>query len=116
MCCISRRMFTKLCGKKSVSLLNGRMLFVMNIPPDVTERELMLFFNTCGTIECIIINQDAQLFEVYEPIEDSNDKDADSHGGLVKKRLAWMVVRWLALSFSALHSLSSTTQCELYLS
>ena len=50
-------------GDKSVPLPNGRTLFVVNIPPDATERELTLFFNTCGTVEYIIINQDAQLFE-----------------------------------------------------
>ena len=73
---------TKLRGEKSVPLPNGRTLFVVNIPPDTTERELTLFFNTCGTVERVVINQDAQLFEAYEPIEDSDDEDADGHGGV----------------------------------
>ena len=41
-----------------------------------------MFFNTCGTIEHVITNQDAQLFKAYDPIEDSDDEDADSHGNV----------------------------------
>ncbi|ETW84221.1 hypothetical protein HETIRDRAFT_311712 [Heterobasidion irregulare TC 32-1] len=45
-------------GKGKV-LPDGRTLFVVNLPPDVTERELVLLFKSCGTIEQVIFNSDS---------------------------------------------------------
>ena len=44
---------------KGKALPDGRTLFVVNLPPDVTERELVLLFKSCGTIEQVVFNSDS---------------------------------------------------------
>ncbi|KAF9480187.1 hypothetical protein BDN70DRAFT_877942 [Pholiota conissans] len=54
-------------------LPEGRTLFLVNVPPDATERELVLFFKHSGTVEKVIFN-----FEVKEPHhEDSDSEDGE---------------------------------------
>lgn len=55
-------------------LPNGRTLFVVNVPPDATERELSLFFKTCGHIERVIFSTDSWATEEYGPMENSDDE------------------------------------------
>ena len=62
---------------ESNSLLpSGRTLFLVNIPPDATERELILLFKHCGTVERVVFD-----FETKEPHHDEgeseNDEDED---------------------------------------
>ena len=58
-------------------LPNGRTLFLVNIPPDATERELTLFFKPCGHVERVIIQSYGWNPEAYGPLENSEDEDED---------------------------------------
>jgi ribosomal RNA-processing protein 7 len=49
---------------------NGRTLFLVNVPPDATERELVLLFNHCGTIESVVFDLDAA-----HPQDDEDESD-----------------------------------------
>ena len=54
----------------------GRTMFMVNVPPDATEREIAQLFKTCGTVEKV-------TFDVDEPskdaeAEDNTDDDSDS--------------------------------------
>ena len=50
----------------------GRTIFMVNVPPDATEREITLLFKSCGTVEKVV-------FDADEPSEDPNsDSDSDS--------------------------------------
>ena len=59
-------------------LPNGRTLFLVNVPPDATERELVLFFKKSGTVERVLFD-----FDVKEPLDDIDDSDDD--GGPLKE-------------------------------
>ena len=59
-------------------LPNGRTLFLVNVPPDATERELVLFFKKSGTVERVLFD-----FDVKEPLGDVDDSDDD--GGPLKE-------------------------------
>ncbi|KAJ7777861.1 ribosomal RNA-processing protein 7-domain-containing protein [Mycena maculata] len=64
-------------SKKSVSqiLPDGRTLFLVNVPPDATERELVLLFKGSGTVEKVVFGLDAQE-SLVEP-DDSDDEDEE---------------------------------------
>ena len=51
-------------------LPEGRTLFLVNVPPDATERELVLFFKKSGTVEKVLFD-----FDVKEPHNDIDDSD-----------------------------------------
>ena len=51
-------------------LPEGRTLFLVNVPPDATERELVLFFKKSGTVEKVLFD-----FDVKEPHNDVDDSD-----------------------------------------
>lgn len=54
-------------------LPKGRSLFLVNLPPDATERELVLFFKHSGTVEKVIFD-----FDIREPQnEESDSEDED---------------------------------------
>ena len=53
-------------------LPDGRTLFLVNVPPDATERELVLFFKKSGTVEKVLFD-----FDVKEPHDDVDDSDDD---------------------------------------
>ncbi|KIM36102.1 hypothetical protein M413DRAFT_449419 [Hebeloma cylindrosporum] len=60
-------------------LPEGRTLFLVNVPPDATERELVLFFKHSGTVEKVIFD-----FDVKEPqneATDSEEEDEDESMG-----------------------------------
>jgi ribosomal RNA-processing protein 7 len=57
------------------SFPDGRTLFLVNVPPDATERELFLLFKHCGTVERVAFDSDASL----QP--DSDEDDLDEGGG-----------------------------------
>ncbi len=49
-----------------------RTIFMVNVPPDATEREISFLFKSCGTIEKVV-------FDTDRPGEDSDEEsDADS--------------------------------------
>ncbi|KAI9467321.1 ribosomal RNA-processing protein 7-domain-containing protein [Lactarius psammicola] len=49
----------------------GRTMFMVNVPPDATEREIVLLFKSCGTVEKVIFDADG-------PGEDADSSDSDS--------------------------------------
>ncbi|KAF8184788.1 ribosomal RNA-processing protein 7-domain-containing protein [Pholiota molesta] len=53
-------------------LPDGRTLFLVNLPPDTTERETVLFFKHSGTVEKVIFD-----FEVKEPQHDDDSESED---------------------------------------
>ncbi|KAN0126561.1 gastric cancer antigen zg14 [Russula decolorans] len=49
-----------------------RTIFIVNVPPDATEREIAFLFKSCGTVEKVV-------FDADRPGEDSDEgSDADS--------------------------------------
>ncbi|KAG7095955.1 hypothetical protein E1B28_006639 [Marasmius oreades] len=56
---------------------DGRTLFLVNVPPDATERELMMLFKPYGTIERVVFDLDGEKEE--EELEES-DEDEDGMG------------------------------------
>ncbi|KAF8497346.1 ribosomal RNA-processing protein 7-domain-containing protein [Gautieria morchelliformis] len=62
---------------KAALLPNGRTLFLVNIPPDATERELTLLFKSCGHVERVIVQSRTWSPEAYEPLEISQGEDED---------------------------------------
>lgn len=57
---------------KSVDLPHGRTLFVANVPPDATERALIILFKHCGVVEKVIFDLDAR--------EPKHEDDSDEEG------------------------------------
>ncbi|KIL70464.1 hypothetical protein M378DRAFT_67224 [Amanita muscaria Koide BX008] len=66
---------------RELDLPDGRTLFVVNIPPDATERELILFFKFCGTVERVLFNfmgsQPEKVGSEDENEESGMDKDEE---------------------------------------
>ena len=58
-------------------LPDGRTLFLVNLPPDATERELVLFFKHSGTVEKVIFDFDVK--ELQHAGSDSDSEDEDEH-------------------------------------
>src|ERR1700733_877183 len=56
---------------------DGRTLFLVNVPPDATERELLLFFKHCGTIERAVFD-----LEVADPQDGEDDSDESTEEAL----------------------------------
>ncbi|KAF9025873.1 hypothetical protein BDZ89DRAFT_1114049 [Hymenopellis radicata] len=56
---------------------NGRTLFLVNVPPDATERELSSLFKSAGTIERVVFDSDAT-----KQAEDDVDSDSDSDSAI----------------------------------
>lgn len=64
-------------SKPNSVLPEGRTLFLVNVPPDATERELMLLFKHCGTVERVLFDfnsADAQA----EYASDSDEEMAEA--------------------------------------
>ncbi|KAF8208377.1 ribosomal RNA-processing protein 7-domain-containing protein [Mycena galopus ATCC 62051] len=66
-------------SKKNLSqdLPDGRTLFLVNVPPDATERELVLLFKNSGTVEKVVFDLDAQetLVELDDSDEEASEND-----------------------------------------
>jgi len=70
---------------KSANVIpEGRTLFLVNVPPDATERELALLFKHCGTVERVMFDLhsgDALVENTSdsdeEMVEDAADADSD---------------------------------------
>lgn len=55
---------------------NGRTLFIVNTPPDSTERELRLFFQFCGHVERVILQKDRECgLLALDGKSDDSDED-----------------------------------------
>ncbi|KAJ3506805.1 hypothetical protein NLJ89_g6661 [Agrocybe chaxingu] len=57
-------------------LPEGRTLFLVNVPPDATERELVLFFKHSGTVEKVLF--DFNVKEINNDVSDSEDDEDES--------------------------------------
>lgn len=55
----------------------GRTMFMVNVPPDATEREIVLLFKTCGTVEEVIFDADGP----GEDADSDSDTDAEDDTG-----------------------------------
>ena len=55
---------------------DGRTLFLVNVPPDATERELVLFFKKSGTVEKVVFDFDVK--EPHNDVDDSEDEGEPS--------------------------------------
>jgi len=65
---------------KETHLPDGRTLFVVNMPPDATEREVVQFFKFCGTVEKVLFDfmGTSELLQGGESdSEDEEETDAD---------------------------------------
>ncbi|KAG6890105.1 hypothetical protein C0995_012055 [Termitomyces sp. Mi166 len=58
------------------SLPEGRTLFLSNIPPDATERELSHLFKQSGTVERVVFDVDA--VEPHQEDSDSDEEEEDN--------------------------------------
>ncbi|KAH9482217.1 Ribosomal RNA-processing protein 7-like protein A [Psilocybe cubensis] len=59
-------------GLSNKVLPEGRTLFLVNLPPDATERELVLFFKHSGTVEKVVFD-----FDVKELQNEASDSESD---------------------------------------
>ncbi|KAG1733134.1 ribosomal RNA-processing protein 7-domain-containing protein [Suillus lakei] len=67
-------------SKPNNILPEGRTLFLVNVPPDATERELMLLFKSCGTVERVLFDSNsADALAEHAP-----DSDSDSDEEMVE--------------------------------
>ncbi|KAG6845489.1 hypothetical protein H0H87_008386 [Tephrocybe sp. NHM501043] len=80
-------------SKKTINSLlpEGRTLFLCNVPPDATERELSLLFKQSGTIEKIIFDLEAgephhEDSDSEEEMEDIEDTEIDAAAEPRKRR------------------------------
>lgn len=63
---------------EDVHLPTGRTLFLVNVPPDATERELILFFKHAGTVERVLFHRDSvKEGGIEDSSEDEDMVDAD---------------------------------------
>ena len=59
------------------TLPGGRTLFLVNVPPDATERQLSLFFNYAGTVEQVEFHGDSIADFPEEDISTSSSEDSE---------------------------------------
>ena len=64
--------------KVTDALPGGRTLFLVNVPPDTTERQLSLFFNYAGTVERVEFYGDSAGDVSEEDIPISSDEDSEA--------------------------------------
>jgi ribosomal RNA-processing protein 7 len=60
---------------QSKTLPEGRTLFLVNVPPDATERELILLFKDAGVVEKVLFSEDLVEEEMEE--DDTDDEEAE---------------------------------------
>ena len=63
--------------RQNKALPNGRTLFLVNVPPDATERELILLFKHAGTVERVIFDHDDTEWHEAEQSESEGDEDVE---------------------------------------
>lgn len=60
---------------KSSTLPDERTLFLVNVPPDATEREITQFFNPAGLVERVVF--EGQGFDENTRVESENESDSE---------------------------------------
>ncbi|VDB89987.1 unnamed protein product [Peniophora sp. CBMAI 1063] len=77
-------------GKSAISWPEDRTMFMVNLPPDATERELVLLFKSCGTVERVVFDSDENRGladeEGLSDEEEGMDEDEDSDEEQPRKR------------------------------
>ncbi|KAG2127152.1 ribosomal RNA-processing protein 7-domain-containing protein [Suillus bovinus] len=63
--------------KPKNALPEGRTLFLVNVPPDATERELILLFKDCGTVERVLFDFNS-ADALAEHASDSDEEMAEA--------------------------------------
>jgi ribosomal RNA-processing protein 7 len=53
-----------------------RTIFMVNVPPDATEREIILLFKSCGTVEQVVFDTDRPSDPVDEDADSGSDTDS----------------------------------------
>ncbi|PIL37511.1 hypothetical protein GSI_01205 [Ganoderma sinense ZZ0214-1] len=66
---------------KQKELPEGRTLFLVNVPPDATERELTMLFKSCGTVERVVFSTDGGSSEAEDSMNGDEDEDEDEGEG-----------------------------------
>lgn len=66
-------------GKEAV-YPEGRTLFLVNLPPDATERELTVFFKAAGTVERVVYDADGEVAGVEDDLGDLSDSEEEEEG------------------------------------
>ena len=64
-------------AKATNTLPGGRTLFLVNVPPDATERQLSLFFNYAGTIERVEFHGDSTADVLEEDVSVFSGEDSE---------------------------------------
>ena len=75
---IYARIHEKTKAKATDALPGGRTLFLVNVPPDATERQLSLFFGYAGTIERIEFHGDSTADVPEEDVLISSSEDSEA--------------------------------------
>lgn len=65
---------------KTKNLPEGRTLFLVNLPPDATERELILLFKYAGTVERVIFTEGAEEDQSGDESDVDEDGKDEEHG------------------------------------
>lgn len=65
---------------KEVAYPEGRTLFLVNVPPDATERELTLFFKPAGTVEQVFFDADGDVPGGEDELEYTSDSEEEEDG------------------------------------
>ena len=77
--CIYARIHEEAKVKAADPLPGGRTLFLVNVPPDTTERQLSRFFHYAGTVERVEFHGDSttDVFEEDVSVSSSEDGEAE---------------------------------------
>lgn len=67
-------------------LPSGRTLFLVNIPPDATERELSALFKTSGTVERIIFDLETHEYNQEDSDSEEEEEAMEEDGGEAQPR------------------------------
>ncbi|OCH94497.1 hypothetical protein OBBRIDRAFT_747492 [Obba rivulosa] len=66
---------------KDAEFPEGRTLFLVNVPPDATEREIIQFFKSSGTVERVVFDSDSmQPDDELGDASESESGDENAHG------------------------------------
>jgi ribosomal RNA-processing protein 7 len=63
----------------------GRTMFIVNVPPDATEREMAQLFKSCGTVEKVSFDVDGPSKD-SEAEDTTDDEDSDSESDAAPKQ------------------------------
>ncbi|KAK7042332.1 ribosomal RNA-processing protein 7 like protein [Favolaschia claudopus] len=68
---------SKKANTSKTTLPDSRTLFLVNVPPDATDRELVLLFKSSGTVERVVFDLDA---DGKEGVGGQDDEEEDDEG------------------------------------